>query len=227
MKKYISYLRVSTKGQERSGLGLEAQRAIIQHYAKIDEAEIEHEFIEAVSGKDIENRPKLMEAIKLCNEKKYIFIVAKLDRLSRDIEHIFKLKKLLGENFKSCDLPDTDTVTLGIYAIFAQREREIISIRTKVALEAKKKRGEKMGNPQYFTQETRELGGKMQKEKAIKNINNKMASGMIARYNREEYTLEAIAQELNNFGFRTVKGKLFNRSTVWYLIKRQKEVNVM
>lgn len=90
--------------------------------------------------------------------------------------------------FKSCDL--ADTITLCVYAIFAQRE--IISIRTKVALTSLEKR----------------------------------VNEMIARYNRDEYTLESIAQELNNFGFRTVKGKLFNRSTVWYLIKRQKEINL-
>lgn len=223
MKKYVSYLRVSTKGQERSGLGLEAQRAIIMHYAKLDGAVIHHEFIETVSGKDIENRPILQEAMTLCKDKQFTFVVAKLDRLSRDIEHIFKLKKQLGENFKSCDLPDTDTITLGIYAIFAQREREIISIRTKVALEAKKERGEKMGNPQYFSQATRQLGGDAQRKKALNNLSNTMAFGMINQFNRQSFTLQQIAEQLNSFGFRTVHGQLFKPMTVSRLIKRYGE----
>jgi DNA invertase Pin-like site-specific DNA recombinase len=71
MKKYIAYLRVSTKGQERSGLGLEAQRAIIYHYATLDKIEVTQEYIEAESGKDIDNRPMLQSAIADClNDKR-------------------------------------------------------------------------------------------------------------------------------------------------------------
>ncbi len=95
-------------------------------------------FVETESGGDISNRPKLKEAISYCIKNDCILIVAKLDRLSRYIEHIFKIKKQLGDKFKSCDLPDTETITVGTYAIFAQREKEIISIRTKIALEQKK-----------------------------------------------------------------------------------------
>ncbi|MFK7983226.1 MAG: recombinase family protein, partial [Saprospiraceae bacterium] len=138
MKNYIAYYRVSTEKQKKSGLGLESQKAIIQHFSEIDKATIVKEFTETESGKAIDNRPQLQQAINYCLKNGYTLIVAKLDRLSRDVEHIFQIKKKLGKLFISCDLPNTDSLTLSIFAGIAQRERELISIRTKLALKAKK-----------------------------------------------------------------------------------------
>ena len=191
MRKYIAYMRVSTKGQERSGLGLQAQKAIIDHYTKLEGAEIVQEYIETESGKDIENRPKLQLAINECMKSNFILIVAKLDRLSRDVEHIFKIQKKLGEHrFKSCDLPSSDSLTLSIFAGLAQREREIISIRTKVALQAKKAQGVKLGKPENLTQEARDKGVVAIKEKAKKNRNNRVATALIEKCKREKMTLQ-------------------------------------
>jgi DNA invertase Pin-like site-specific DNA recombinase len=220
MKKYVAYIRVSTNKQERSGLSFEAQRAVIEHNATSDKAEIVKEYIETESGKDIENRPQLKEAIKYCLTNDSILLVAKLDRLSRDIEHIFKIKKQLGDKFKSCDLPDTDTVTLGIYAIFAQKEREIIGIRTKVALQAKKQRGQKLGKVENFTQAGRIAGGKARREQAQKNPRNQRAVAMAKAYRKEGYTMEAIAQQLNMNGFKTPLGKDFVKGGVSRILKK-------
>lgn len=215
MRKYIAYMRVSTKGQERSGLGLQAQKAVIEHYAKLEGAEIVQEYIESESGKDIENRPKLQLAINECIKSNFILIVAKLDRLSRDVEHIFKIQKKLGEHrFKSCDLPSSDSLTLSIFAGLAQREREIISIRTKVALQAKKAQGVKLGKPENLTQEARDKGVMAIKEKAKKNRNNRVATALIEKCKREKMTLQEIANELNQNGFKTSQGKQFNRISV-------------
>lgn len=215
MKKYVSYLRVSTKGQQKSGLGLEAQRAVINHYATIDKIEIAQEFLEAQSGKDIESRPILKQAIAFCKANNYILVVAKLDRLSRDVEHIFNIIKQLGEgNFKSCDLPSTDSLTLSIFSGLAQREREIISIRTKVALQAKKERGEKLGKPENLSDTGRALGVATNKAKARNNSNNTRAKSMIAKCKEQGMTLEAIAQELNSSGFVTSQGKEFTKTAV-------------
>ena len=215
MRKYIAYMRVSTKGQERSGLGLQAQKAIIDHYTKLEGAEIVQEYIETESGKDIENRPKLQLAINECMKLNFILIVAKLDRLSRDVEHIFKIQKRLGEHrFKSCDLPSSDSLTLSIFAGLAQREREIISIRTKVALQAKKAQGVKLGKPENLTQEARDKGVVAIKEKAKKNSNNRVATALIEKCKREKMTLQEIANELNQNGFKTSQGKQFNRISV-------------
>ena len=215
MKKYIAYIRVSTKGQERSGLGLDAQRAIIDHYAKAENATIVYTFVETESGGDISNRPKLKEAISYCIKNDCILIVAKLDRLSRDIEHIFKIKKQLGDKFKSCDLPDTETITVGIYAIFAQREKEIISIRTKLALEQKKKQGVVLGKPENFTHEGRQAGADTRKRKSRENPINTRAYALI-KVCREQQGLSfsAIADHLNQSGYTTPKGKPFLRQTV-------------
>jgi DNA invertase Pin-like site-specific DNA recombinase len=220
MKQYIAYLRVSTKGQERSGLGLAAQRAIIEHYTAVEEAEIVHEFVESESGKTMENRPKLKEAIELCRTYNYTLIVAKLDRLSRDVEHIFGIKRKLGENLKSCDLPSTDSMTLSIFAGIAQRERELISIRTKAALKQKKKHGVKLGSPQNLTNEARAKGTAAIKRKAAENKNNRLATALIEKCKRENMTLQAIADELNYHGFSTVRGKNFHKVSVSRLIKR-------
>jgi DNA invertase Pin-like site-specific DNA recombinase len=220
MKKYIAYLRVSTKAQEKSGLGLLAQRAIIAHYAKIEGAEIAKEYIESESGKEMDNRPVLEMAINDCLKEDAILVVAKLDRLSRDVEHIFKIQKQLGERFKSCDLPTTDALTLSIFAGLAQREREIISIRTKVALQAKKAQGVKLGNPEHLTQEARDKGVAAIKAKAKANTHNRVASALIDKCKKENKTLQAIANELNQHGFKTSQGKRFNPISVSRLANR-------
>ncbi|WP_026998085.1 recombinase family protein [Flectobacillus major] len=227
MKKYIAYLRVSTKGQERSGLGLEAQRAIIYHYAKVDNVEVVHEFIEAESGKDIDNRPMLSKAIASClDQKHYYLIVAKLDRLSRDVKDTFDILEKVKGKFISCDIPTQngvlDTFTLAVFAGLAQRERELISIRTKAALQAKKNRGAKLGKPENFTNETRAVGASSTRQKALKNLNNRLASALIERFDRELHTLQQIADELNSKGFRTSKGRLFHPTTVKRLIERRR-----
>jgi DNA invertase Pin-like site-specific DNA recombinase len=220
-KPYVAYLRVSTKGQERSGLGLEAQRAIINHYATIDQVEVINEFLEAESGKSIENRPTLKEALTFCKTHNAILVVAKLDRLSRDVEHIFSIIRKLGEgNFKSCDLPSTDSLTLSIFAGLAQREREIISIRTKLALKAKKDRGEKLGKPENLTDFGRKIGVATNKQKAKTNINNIRAKSLIVRCKKDGLTLQEIANELNINGFKTSRGKTFLKTSVLRMLNK-------
>ncbi|MBK8243279.1 MAG: recombinase family protein [Saprospiraceae bacterium] len=210
MKQYIAYLRVSTKGQEKSGLGLEAQRAIIKHFVDLEQSTIVHEVLEAESGKDIDNRPKLNNAIQECETMGYTLIVAKLDRLSRNVEHIFRIHNRLGNLFRSCDLPTTDSLTLSIFAGLAQREREIISIRTKQALAAKKARGEKLGTIKNLNRIGRIAGNRSIKEKAV--IKNQMAKSFVNKC--DGMTLAAIATELNNNGFKTSQGKKFHKTSV-------------
>lgn len=220
MTNYVAYYRVSTKKQKKSGLGLDAQKAIVEHYAKADGATIIQVYMEAESGKEIENRYILRQAINFCLTYQCTLIVAKLDRLSRDVEHIFAIKKKLGNRFKSCDLPNTDSLTLSIFAGLAQRERELISIRTKAALKAKKERGGKLGNPQNFTKEVQAMGHTRIKEKAAENINNKRAMSLVARCKKDGMTLEAIANELNQNGFVSSRGRQFHKTTVKRLYER-------
>jgi DNA invertase Pin-like site-specific DNA recombinase len=194
-------------------LGLEAQRAIIAHYTSLEESIIIREVLEAESGKDTDNRPGLINAIQVCETLGYILIVARLDRLSRNVEHIFRIHNRLGDLFRSCDLPTTDSLTLSIFAGLAQREREIISIRTKQALAAKKARGEKLGTLKNLNREGRKAGNRVRIEKATSK--NQMAKSLIGKCHG--MTLAAIAAELNNNGFRTSQGKKFHKTTVMRL----------
>jgi DNA invertase Pin-like site-specific DNA recombinase len=224
MKTYISYLRVSTKKQGKSGLGLEAQRAIIEHFAKMDGAVIEREFIETESGKDTINRQYLKEAIELCNTGNYTLIVAKLDRLSRDVKDTFDILEQLKGKLISCDIPSQngqmDSFMLSIFAGLAQRERELISIRTRQALQAKKARGIKLGKPENFTNSTRALGRKSLSDKAGNNRNVKLAVAMVRKCKNESKSLAEIAQELNENGFRTSQNKSFHKMTVKRLMDK-------
>lgn len=223
MRPYVAYLRVSTQEQKKSGLGIEAQREIIDHYATMDGVQIIKEYVETESGKETDNRPQLREAIEFCKAHDYILVVTKLDRLSRDVEHIFKLQKQLGDRFKSCDLPSSDSLTLSIFAGLAQREREIISIRTRQALKAKKAQGAILGKPENFTNEGRKAGAATMKAKAAANTNNTRALSLIEHCKGKAMSLEQIAQELNRNGFRTVKGKEYYKATVKMLWDRSRK----
>ena len=217
MKHYVAYLRVSTGKQEKSGLGLEAQRAIIDHYTKADGAALAKEFLEAESGKDIEGRPILQAAVRYCLQHDCILVVAKLDRLSRDVEHIFRLMKELGGRFKSCDLPTTDSLTLSIFAGLAQRERELISIRTRQALAAKKAQGARLGRLENLTQEGRIKGAARVRQMAQEHQKNVQVGAVIGVYRKQGQTFQDIADQLNQSKFRTVRGKLFTKAMVRYL----------
>jgi DNA invertase Pin-like site-specific DNA recombinase len=222
-KKYVAYYRVSTEKQGRSGLGLNAQRAIVRHYTKEDKAELVSEMTEQASGKEIDNRPILQNALVYCVKNDCTLIVAKLDRLSRDVEHVFKIKKVLGENLICCDLPTTDSLVLSIFAGLAQRERELISIRTKAALKVKKEKGATLGTLKNLTIKGRKKGAQAMKDKANKNMNNVRATLLIVSLRDSGKTLQAICDELNKNGFQTARNKQFKPTTVKLLYERAKQ----
>jgi DNA invertase Pin-like site-specific DNA recombinase len=142
--KYVSYLRVSTTKQGRSGLGLEAQRTAVDEYLNGGSWELIGEVVEVESGKRLGNRPQLQEALRLCRTTGATLVVAKLDRLSRDAAFLMQLQNS-GASFIAADLPGANSFTVGIMALVAQQEREAISSRTKAALAAAKARGVSLG----------------------------------------------------------------------------------
>jgi DNA invertase Pin-like site-specific DNA recombinase len=144
--KYISYLRVSTARQGRSGLGVEAQRESVQAYLhSVGNGAPILEFVEVESGKR-DDRPQLAQAIEACKLYGARLVIAKLDRLSRDAHFLIGLQKA-GVPFVAADMPEANEMVVGIMAVVAQAERKMISERTKAALAAAKKRGVKLGNP--------------------------------------------------------------------------------
>jgi DNA invertase Pin-like site-specific DNA recombinase len=141
--KFVSYLRVSTEKQGKSGLGIEAQRAAVLGYLNGGCWTLAAEFVEVESGK-VDNRPKLEAALTRCKLTGARLVIAKLDRLSRDAAFLLGLQKA-GVDFVAADMPDANKLTVGIMALVAQQEREAISARTKAALAAAKARGADLG----------------------------------------------------------------------------------
>ena len=216
----VAYYRVSTDKQEKSGLGLAAQEQIVRYYADKESAAIIKTFTEAATGKDVD-RPELQAAISYCQKNSARLIVAKLDRLSRDVEHTFQIVKKLGDGNLICgDLPATDSLTLSIFAGLAQREREIISIRTKSALRELKKRGVTLGKPDNFTRSARSLGPERRRAQSRENVNNRRATPLILEYRKRQFTYQQVADKLNASGFVTSTGQSFHRTTVMRLEKR-------
>jgi DNA invertase Pin-like site-specific DNA recombinase len=143
MKKAIAYYRVSTEEQELSGLGLNAQADAVIRFAKAEGYELIEEFTEQQSGKD-NKRPVMTAALARCKKERATLIVAKLDRLSRNVAFIAKLMES-GADFRAVDLPTADKLQLHIRAVFAEYERDLISQRTKAALAAIKRKGGILG----------------------------------------------------------------------------------
>lgn len=141
--RFISYLRVSTERQGRSGLGLEAQRAAVAEYLNGGRWKHVAELVEVESGANAA-RPKLAEALTLCRAHRATLLVAKLDRLARDAHFLLGLAKA-GIDFVAVDMPSANRMTVGIMAMVAEEERRMISSRTKAALAAAKVRGVKLG----------------------------------------------------------------------------------
>lgn len=142
--KWVCYYRVSTQRQGQSGLGLDAQHEAVKRYIGEKGGAILAEFTETESGKKAANRPELLRALDLCRKQKATLAIAKLDRLARNVHFIAGLLET-GVNFVAVDQPMKDRFMLHVQAAFAEEEARRISVRTKEALAAAKKRGVILG----------------------------------------------------------------------------------
>jgi DNA invertase Pin-like site-specific DNA recombinase len=209
MEKYVAYFRVSTTKQGVDGYGIDAQRAAVRNFVECGDGScIEREFVEVESGTKKKNhkRVALKEALVYCKIHKCILVISKLDRLSRNAAFLMNLKDS-GVNIRCVDLPDLNTLTLGLFATFAQHEAERISIRTKEALAARKARGLKKRVVNNLTPERIKAGHEAIKEKARTSEHIVKVVDLI-RYKRAEgLTYQEISNFLMEKGFQTSNGK--------------------
>ena len=217
MQNYVAYYRVSTKQQGESGLGLEAQKTMVKNFLKNDDVLI-CEYEEVESGKN-NNRPQLLKAIEKSKSEGATLLIAKLDRLSRNAGFIFLLKDS-NVDFKCCDMPEANSLTIGIMAVLAQEERELISKRTISALQELKAKGVKLGNPKNLTPEAQKMGSEAMRLKALSNENNRKATALIVSLRNAGKTYGKIADDLNINGFKTSRGCEFTSSQVLVLYDR-------
>jgi DNA invertase Pin-like site-specific DNA recombinase len=205
--KFISYCRVSTTKQGASGLGLEAQQATITRYLNGGSWELIAEFVEVESGKN-DDRPELSKALHHCRMTGATLVIAKLDRLSRDLHFISTLQKA-GTEFVACDMPSANKFTIHIFAALAEHEREMISQRTKAALAVLKARGVKLGKPENLSKDA--AGAGREKGRAVKLAKaDEFASKVgptIQEHRNQGLSLNGVAARLNLDNILTASGK--------------------
>jgi DNA invertase Pin-like site-specific DNA recombinase len=206
---FIAYYRVSTDKQGRSGLGLEAQREAVAHYLGSVGGTLLAEFTEVESGKR-NDRPELTKALAACRKHKARLVIAKLDRLSRNVAFIAAMMDSAVE-FVACDNPHATRLTLHILAAVAEHEREMIASRTKVALQAAKARGVRLGrNGKQLASENHSTV--LLRAKRIRPILTELVrSGMSSR---------RIAAELTRRGIATPRGGRWHPQTVIRAMER-------
>lgn len=208
MTQYVAYYRVSTKRQGQSGLGLEAQQALVAPYAD----NILHSFTEVESGK-VDARPQLDAALAMCRETGASILIAKIDRLSRDAAFLLTLRKA-GVDIVAADMPNAGTLEFGVRAVVAQHEREEISKRTKDALAAAKARGIKLGCPNPRAGGLASGAARREKQQAVA----KQAMPIISALRDAGASLRAIAGKLNDAGIPTALGGKWYAASVSNII---------
>lgn len=201
MADFVAYYRVSPGGRDRPGvvrLGLDAQReAVARHLAA--GGTLLAEFIEEESGKRHTNRPELAAALAECRKRKATLVIAKLDRLSRNVAFIANLMES-GVAFIACDNPHANRLMLHMLAAFAEHEREQISQRTRAALKAAKARGTRLGNPRI------ETAWKAHREAAEARRPPATVLAQVAGWRRNGASLREIGRRLDGLGVRPPRG---------------------
>jgi len=202
---FVAYYRVSTDRQGESGLGLEAQRAAVARFTH--GASLLSEFQEIESGKRHTNRPQLAAALDTCRRQKAILVIARLDRLARNVHFISGLMES-GVDFIAVDMPQANRLTIHILAAVAEHEREAISQRTKAALGAARTRGTRLGNPRWqdSIEEARLTKNPVPLSPSLLTI--------MQNHRAEGWTLRRIAAEMNALGLKTPRGAGWHASTV-------------
>jgi DNA invertase Pin-like site-specific DNA recombinase len=216
----IGYYRVSTARQGASGLGLEAQRAAVKAYAAAHGMQITAEFTEVETGTSKRQRVEIHRAIAETQRTGGTLIIAKLDRLARNVHFVSGLMQSRVP-FAAVDMPDANDLTIHIIAAVAEATARQISAHTKAALEAACARGTKLGSPQNLTDKARAAGAAANRAAAIREL--MQAACLAQELRRSGSTFRQIADQLNTNGFSTRTGARFEAMQVKRMLDRKPE----
>lgn len=218
--KYVAYYRVSTARQGRSGLGLEAQREAVRAFLAGRGWPPVAEFTEVESGKR-SDRPELAAALTACRSRRATLVVAKLDRLSRDAAFLLTLQNA-GVEFVCADMPEANRLTVGLMAVIAQHEREMIARRTREALAAAKARGVKLGGYRPGSEERIQAAvpAAAAARTAAADARASLVAGYVREMQREGCSLRKIAELLNAGGHVAPRGGAWSPVQVARLLRR-------
>jgi DNA invertase Pin-like site-specific DNA recombinase len=225
MERAVAYYRVSTRQQQRSGLGIEAQRATVARFAEAERLTIIGEFVEAETGKGVDaldRRPQLAAALAAARTAKCSVLVSKLDRLSRDVAFVAGLMAQRVPFIVAELGRDADPFMLHLYAALAEKERRLISERTKAALAVRKATGTKLGNPTNI----REAGvmGRASLGAAADEHARSLLPLLRTVRNEGSITLAAITTAFNERRIPTPRGARWHVSTVANLLARAQKL---
>lgn len=222
MKKYVAYFRVSTQIQRKSGLGLESQKTMVDNFLKADDGSLIESFTEIETGTSKKKRTEIYKAIDSAKQNGAVLVIAKLDRLARNVHFVSSLMEA-GVEFVCCDMPAANNLTIFLMSAIAEEEAKAISQRTRFALAEKKKQGFELGTPENLTQEHRQKGADAMKIKARMDKRNQQATALIVQYREKGLSYDKIVNFLTELKFRTVNNKIFTSTGVMILYKRYME----
>jgi DNA invertase Pin-like site-specific DNA recombinase len=216
---FVAYYRVSTKKQGQSGLGLDAQRSSVLRFVK-DQTQLIGEFCDIESGKN-DQRPELLKAVQFAKQHNARLVIAKLDRLSRNLTFVSSLMDS-RVSFVCADMPDANEFTIHIFAALAQQERKMISERTKKALDEKLLRiGQwRKGANSFLRPEVSTKAAQSNRQRAADNEHNRKATELIKALRAANVSYLEIAHRLNRAGFKTAQGGNFQATQVIRLANR-------
>jgi len=211
--RFVLLLRVSTRSQGESGLGLDAQRRDIQLFLNQQEdPQVVEELVEVESGAK-EDRPVLERALALCREHRCSLLVQKVDRITRDLEVLARIVKDQTVPLRVASLPNADNFQIHLFGCLAAQEREFISARTKAALASARERGVRLGNPDNIRAYNQK---RMRRARRVQDQN----SGLVITLRKSGKTLREICGVLNESGITTSNGGTFYPSQVARILKR-------
>jgi len=216
--RFVAYYRVSTEKQGRSGLGLEAQRTAVEAFLNGGSWKLVAELTEIESGKRAE-RPKLVEAVKAAKKHRATLVIAKLDRLSRNVAFIANLMEA-GVEFVAADMPHANRLTVHILAAVAEHEREMISQRTRAALAAVKSRGVQLGNRSNI--EVAQARSRQARMVQADQFTSNILPVVLQIKGAGVQTLSGIAETLNARGLRTARGGEWQAVQVKRVLERHR-----